>query len=216
MADGGFAWGVTGFDYDNDGDQDVLCTNGFLEPGHEAYDLWLHDRTRLFENDGAGRFVEVGVTRGIEDAGLGKAAFSFDYDRDGDLDAFVTNHGGGPILYRNDGGNAAHWLQVRLVGTQSNREALGAILTVDPDLAVAGDERAQHLLGNANFLSHDERMLHVGLGDRAAPVGAVRVRWPSGAESTLADVAVDQRLTVIEGSPALQVGFAATAFGGRG
>lgn len=209
IADGGFGWGLSGFDFDNDGDQDVVQTNGFLETGHEQYDLWANDRTRLFENDGSGAFTEVGVAHGITDAGLGRAAVTFDYDRDGDLDVLIANHGAAPHLYRNDGGNTGHWLQLTLAGVTSNREGLGAVVTVDPDLEVAGDERMQMLLGNPGFLGHDERVLHFGLGARAGAVARVRVRWPSGIEQTVTDVAVDQRRHLVEPAPSLVVGFGA-------
>jgi hypothetical protein len=198
VADGGFGWGLSGFDYDNDGDQDVVQTNGFLEPGHEQNDVWFNDRTKLFENDGSGSFTEVGTAKGITDTGLGRSAITLDYDRDGDLDVFITNHAGTPLLYRNDGGDEGSWLQLTLEGVLSNREGIGARVTIDPDLDVAGDEQAQALLGNPGFLGHDERMLHFGLDTRTAPVDRVTVRWPSGVEQILTDVALAQRVHVTE------------------
>lgn len=212
VADGGFGWGLSGFDYDNDGDQDVVQTNGFLEPGHEQNDVWFNDRTKLFENDGSGHFTEVGIARGITDTGLGRSAITFDYDRDGDLDVFIANHGGTPVLYRNDGGNEGNWLQLTLEGRLSNRDGIGARITIDPDLGIAGDEQVHVLLGNPGFLGHDERVLHFGLGARTAALDRLTVRWPSGIEQILSDVALAQRVHVIEpDSTTLRVGFVATA-----
>jgi hypothetical protein len=193
VADGGFGWGLSGFDYDNDGDQDVVQTNGFLEPGHDQNDVWRNDRTKLFENDGTGSFTEVGSAKGITDTDLGRSAITLDYDRDGDLDVFIANHGGTPLLYRNDGGDQGSWLQLTLAGVLSNREGIGARITIDPDSAVPGDEQVQALLGNPGFLGHDERMLHFGFGMRTAPVDRVIVRWPSGIEQILTDVAIPRR-----------------------
>ena len=190
VADGGFGWAASSFDFDNDGDVDVVHTNGLIVPGHPEELRWRTDRTRLFENDGDGSFDEIGAARGIIDAEHGKGLLTFDFDRDGDLDVFVANHAGAPVLYRNDGGNARSWLQLELEGALSNRDGIGAVVTVTPDFDEPAREQTRHHLANANFLGHDERLLHFGLDDRTAPVDRVIVRWPSGIEQTLADVPV--------------------------
>jgi hypothetical protein len=200
IADGGFGWGASAFDFDHDGDVDIAHTNGFLEPGHPEEARWRFDRTRLFENAGDGTFSDVALARGITDAGLGRALFSFDYDRDGDRDLFVANHGGGPVLYRNDGGNAQHWLELVLAGTASNRDGIGAIVTIDADGPGPRRPVRRDRLANSNYVSQDEGVVHVGLGDHAGPVAQVTVGWPSGDEDVLAHVPADMRLTVTEGS----------------
>jgi len=198
VADGGFGWGASGFDFDNDGDVDLVNTNGFIAPGHPEEARWMSDRTRLYENMGGARFVDVAESVGIVDTDQGKGALTFDYDRDGDLDVFIANHAGMPILYRNDGGNVAAWLQIELRGTRSNRGGIGAVVTIEPDAADPSTFQTQQLLANSNFVSQDEPLLHFGLGAREAPVDKVVVRWPSGNEQTIEKVSARTRLLVVE------------------
>ena len=198
VADGGFGWAASAFDFDNDGDVDIAHTNGMLQPGHPASVAWQNDRTRLFANDGAGRFVEVGGALGIVDVEQGKCLVTLDYDRDGDLDVVVANHGGAPVLYRNDGGNGNAWLRLRLVGTSSNRDGIGAVVTVDVDGDGPAPPQKRQALRNSNFLGHDEPVLHFGLGPGVTTVDRVTIRWPSGTVQTLEGATARQELTVVE------------------
>jgi hypothetical protein len=125
---------------------------------------------------------------------------SFDYDNDGDLDAYIANHGAKPVLYRNDGGNDNDWLRIKLEGTESNRSGLGAFITLDPNLGVMGDELVREVNGGSTFLGHNELIAHFGLGAESAAVDQITIEWPSGAVQTLANVAVNQLLTVVERS----------------
>jgi len=198
VADGGFGWAASSFDFDNDGDADVAHTNGMFVPGHPEELRWQTDRTRLFENRGDGTFDEVAAARGIADAEQGKALLTLDFDRDGDLDVFVANHAGAPVLYRNDGGNAGSWLQLELEGTLSNRDGIGAVVTVTPDLDDPARRQTRHHLANSNFIAQDELLVHIGLGDHAGTIDRVTIAWPSGIVQTLSDVPVRARLRVTE------------------
>jgi hypothetical protein len=102
-------------------------------------------------------------------------------------------------LYRNDGGNANDWLKIKLQGTESNRDAVGAFITVDPDASVAGDELVRELSGGSNFLGQNELMAHFGLGADAGAVDSITIDWPSGTVQRLSDVAVNQVIAVMEG-----------------
>ena len=199
VRDGGWGWGTVFFDYDNDGDLDLTMTNGFAIP---AFSIpYETDPMRLWEND-AGTFTERSAEVGITDTGQGKGLVTFDYDRDGDLDLLVINNHSMPRLYRNDGHNANGWLQVRLVGTTSNRDGLGARVTVTP---TAGATPQLREIGvRSHFLGQSERVEHFGLGAQADAatqrVAEVRVEWPaSGIVTVLQDVPANVRIVVQEG-----------------
>jgi len=195
VRDGGWGWGAVFFDYDNDGDLDLAMTNGFETDRWETEAPFNTDPTKLWRNDG-GTFTDISSTVGITDTGTGKGLLVFDYDKDGDLDLFIVNNGGAPILYRNDLTNGNHWLRVKPSGRFSNRDGIGAIVTIMPD----DGSPAQHreISGGSHFLTQSEKIAHFGLGASAVPVQLVKVRWPSGIEQQFSNVAVNQVLEVIE------------------
>lgn len=208
IADGGFSWAASGFDFDNDGDVDVVQTNGLIVPGHPEEIPWQTDQTRLFENVGYGVFYEVATAFGILDAGNGKGLLTFDFDRDGDLDVFLTQHAGPPILYENDGGDALPWVQITLAGSVSNRDGIGAVVTIIPDEAAPLNAQTAHLLGNSNFAAQDELLLHFGLGAHDGDVDRARVEWPSGIVQWVEDLAAETRVHIVEPAPLVVVEFA--------
>jgi hypothetical protein len=195
VRDGGWGWGTVFFDYDNDGDLDLAMTNGFESDRMENETPFQTDPTKLWRNDG-GTFTDVSASVGIADTAKGKGLLVFDYDQDGDLDLFIVNNAGGPILYRNDTQNENHYLRVKPHGRYSNRDGIGAVVTIVPGDGLPPQHR--EISGGSHFLTQSEKVAHFGLGDSAAPVGVVKVRWPSGIEQEFADVAVDQVLEVIE------------------
>jgi len=180
VLDAGWGWGTEFFDYDNDGDLDLIATNGF-GGFHES------DPTTLWRNDN-GTFVNV----------------TFDYDKDGDLDVLVVNNADKPILYRNDtiiGGtntNGNDWLRIKTQGTVSNRDGIGAKITVDPDVNVVGDEMIREIYGGGSFLSKSESDAHFGLGSLVETVDLITIRWPSGIEQKFFNVAANTELLAIE------------------
>ncbi len=196
LFDGGWGWASSNLDYDNDGDQDIVHTNGYLLEGDYA-----EDRTRLFQNNGFGSFTEVGLLSGILDFAHGKGLLTLDFDRDGDQDIFVINHAGHPVLYRNDIGNQNNWLRIKTVGAQSNRDGIGAFITVIPNLDSPLDFMVHEIDGGSNFLTQNEMTAHFGLGPQTEPVDRVTIRWPSGMEQVYKDLPVNSRLVLLEGDP---------------
>ncbi len=195
VRDGGWGWGAAFFDYDNDGDLDLAMTNGFETDRWETEAPFNTDPTKLWRNDG-GTFTDVSSSVGITDTGTGKGLLVFDYDKDGDLDLFIVNNAGAPILYRNELANGNHWLRVKPRGRYSNRDGIGAVVTIMPGDGSPGQHR--EISGGSHYLTQSEKIAHFGLGASAVPVRFVKVRWPSGIEQQFSNVAVDQVFEVIE------------------
>ena len=194
VRDGGWAWGTQFFDYDNDGDLDLVATNRI--PG----DLPVTrdpEQTRFWENEGDGSFApESASSVGIKDTGAGTGLVTFDYDNDGDLDLFIVNNLGEPVLYRNNDHSGHAWLRLRLEGTISNRDGIGARLEVIAPGA-SSSRMFEHNPSNL-FLASGEPYVHLGLGPTTTPVPSIKITWPSGVEQTLQDVPLNQVLTVVE------------------
>lgn len=196
VRDGGWGWGASFFDPDNDGDLDLALTNGM---GTHAAPQFFSDPMRLWENTD-GRYEDVGPLVGVRDVGQGRGLVTFDYDRDGDEDLFVVNNDGAPVLYRNDGGNRNAWLQVALVGVQSNAKGLGARVTVTADHVAQGDTLVREVQGGTRFLAQGPCTVHFGLGDVQQSMVTVQVVWPGGTTETFDGVSTRQRITIIEGA----------------
>jgi hypothetical protein len=195
VRNGRWGWGTSFLDYDNDGDLDLVMTNG-VDYGEPEAAIFRTDPMRLWRNDG-GEMVEVARATGLTDTGNGKGLAVFDYDRDGDEDVFVARHGQSGLLYRNDGGSESSYLRVRLVGTDSNRFGVGARVTVV--VAPGAPPMVREVRGGNNFLGQNEMAAHFGLGSSTGRVSEVRIRWPrSGSVQTLKDVAVGRTLVVTE------------------
>ncbi len=195
-------FGTRFVDYDNDGWRDLFVANGHvldnIELFHEGtrYEepkLVLRNVEALFEAPGDALGPAVGLPR------VSRAAAFADYDNDGDFDVAVANNGQAPQLLRNDGGNGNNWLQVLLVGVQSNRDGVGARVTVSSEGFVQVAERTG---GGSYQAAHDPR-LHFGLGPRSA-VESVEVAWPSGRLERFLDVEENGVLILREGSGELR------------
>jgi hypothetical protein len=184
-----WGWGTTFFDYDNDADQDLIVTDGWIALGYGG------DHTTLRRNNGNGTFTDVSVASGITDTGQGRGLLHVDYDRDGDLDVLIVNYGAAPILYRNDGGNDANWLRVETEGTMSNRDGIGALIKVVPDNDHPEQFQVWEVNSGSSYLTQNEITAHFGLGEFAGPVDLVEVLWPtSGLVQRYVDVPVDGTL----------------------
>jgi len=194
-------WGTHFFDADLDGDLDLFVGNGHV------YDVAAQinpqesfaQKNQLFLNDGKGVFVEVSADAGpgfqVQEVSRG-AAFG-DVDDDGDMDIYVANNGasGTLLLNRTDRG-ANHSLRLSLIGTRSNRDALGARVTVH-----LGDRRlVREVKSGGSYLSSSDKRLVIGLGpEKAAP--KLEIRWPSGLVQEYAGVPSDMPLVFTEGEP---------------
>jgi enediyne biosynthesis protein E4 len=185
----GWSWGTTFLDYDNDRDQDLFVTNG--------WDTNIADQSHLFQNNG-GVYTDVSNAAGVTDNGMGRGLVSLDFDNDGDLDVFIVNHGAKPILYRNDVGNDNNWLKIRVRGTESNRDGLGAFITVDPDTGVTGDELVREITAGSTYLGHNDLTAHFGFGAAIDAVDSITISWPSGNIQALSNVPTNQNLYLIE------------------
>ena len=191
-------WGAGMPDLDNDGLADLFIVTGNVYPEVEEYmPQYPHRSPRLvFRNTGGGRFADVTMSSGPGAAAVHSsrgAAFG-DIDNDGDVDVLVMNMNEPPSLLRNDLRNGNAWVAVRLIGTTSNRSAIGAILRV----TAGGRTQARAVLSQASYYSHDDVRQHFGLG-AATRVERLEVQWPNGAVETLRDLPVRQILTVTEG-----------------
>ena len=195
-------WGTDMFDYDNDGDLDIVVTNGHpMDDIEQESDIITYaERPFLFENDGRGRFAEVGRERGsyFGSPDVGRGLATADYDNDGDVDLVITTSNRRVTLLRNDGGNAAgHWITLRLEGVRCNRDAIGARVTV----RASGRTQVHEVRSASSYLSQNDMRLHVGLGE-ATRVDSIEIRWPAKAKriEKVGPVAADQFLVIREGS----------------
>jgi enediyne biosynthesis protein E4 len=181
-------FGVFFFDYDLDGYPDIFTANGHIEEeiGRVQPKVRYAQVPSLFHNDGKGKFQPVAA---FSQPLVARGAAYGDFDRDGDLDLLIANNNGPAVLYRNDGGNANHWLRLRLQGTKSNRDGIGAVVKVGP--------QTQTVHSGSSYCSSSDLALTFGLGKETAPV-TVDIYWPSGGHQKLAGVKPDQHLTITE------------------
>lgn len=194
-------WGGGFFDYDNDGDLDLLIASGHVYPGVENFDRATTYRqpNLLFENDGRGVFREVGEEKGGDLAwpGTGRGAAFGDIDRDGDLDVVVVNTDGPPNVLRNKIGNRKAFLRLRLRGHRSPRQGLGARIEVVTTGSGVEKRQFREVRQGGGYLSSHDAVVHFGLGEATA-VPRVEILWPSGQRQVLRDLPVRCELTVDE------------------
>jgi hypothetical protein len=193
VRDGGWGWGASFFDYDNDGDLDIVHTNGIRQHSFPETFGWQFDQMKLFENDGTGTYDQVANDHGIFDTESGKGLLTFDYDLDGDLDVFVVNTWASPVLYRNDGGNGNDWLRVAFDTSEQHIGARVLVEAVD-----GGPTQLREMSAGSNFLGQNEEVAHFGLGPFAGLVHQVTVTFPSGAVVVFDDVTPNTTLTVTD------------------
>ena len=190
-------WGAGMPDLDNDGWADIVYVTGNVYPEIERHlPQYPHRGPRVvFRNLGAGRFEDVtprsGPGASAPHSSRG-AAFG-DVDNDGDVDVLVMNMNEPPSLLRNDYSGGNGWIEVKLVGSRSNRAGLGATVVV----TVAGWTQARTALSQSSYYSHDDLRLHFGLGG-ASRVDAIEVLWPSGRRQVVKDVPARKVLTIEE------------------
>ena len=190
-------WGAGLPDLDNDGWADLVYVTGNVYPEIERHlPQYPHRGPRVvFRNAGGGRFEDVtarsgpGATAPHSSRG---AAFG-DFDNDGDVDMLIMNMNEPPSLLRNEYSGGNGWIEIKLVGTRSNRSALGATVVV----AAGGWRQARTVLSQSSYYSHDDLRLHFGLG-AASRADSIEVTWPSGAAQSLKDVAGRRVVTIEE------------------
>jgi hypothetical protein len=185
------------FDYDLDGWPDLFVANGHIENEIERIQPRVRyaEPPHLFHNLGQGKFQEVTAQMGRAFAAprVARGAAYADVDNDGALDLLITHNGGPATLFRN-AGTTGHALRVRLVGTRSNRDAIGAVVK----LAAGGQTQWQMLHSGSSYLSQSELVLTFGLGPLAV-ADALEVHWPSGQVDRIGKTPADQMVTLQEG-----------------
>ena len=186
------AWGTAFFDYDNDGYEDLYIVSGFLG-GKEVGANPEEQRNVLLRNLGDGTFEDVSAESGIDDAGVGRGGSYLDFNGDGCLDFYIVNLDGNARLFENSCGWGNNWLAVEAVGATSNRDGVGARITV-----TTGEARqVREVSAGSSSMGQNMLPAHFGLG-KASNIDSVAVRWPSGVLQTLSDVSVNQHLTITE------------------
>jgi enediyne biosynthesis protein E4 len=190
-------WGTKFFDYDNDGNLDLMLVNGHInqEIDSTRVDVKYKEPVLLLRNNGNGLFEDMRELAGpaFQRSYVGRSLAIGDFDNDGDADAVVTTLNGTPVLLRNNIGHDNSWIGFSLQGTVSNRDAIGAKITVSS----AGRMLTHWLVGGGSYLaSHDRRVL-VGLGPGVKPVN-VDIRWPTGTVQHLSDLQLRQYHHVVE------------------
>lgn len=191
-------WGVDLVDFDNDGDLDIFTANGHVDGNIEQFDPigTYNQQNQLFLNNGDGTFSDISNMAGsgllIKQVSRG-AAFG-DYDNDGDMDILVTNVNQPPNLLRNNGGNKNNWLMIKTVGVKSNRDGIGARITV----SAGGKMQIREIRSGSSFLCQSDMRAFIGLG-KADKVDFVKIRWPSGIVEKIENVKANQIITVVEG-----------------
>ena len=184
-------------DYDNDGHSDMFCANGNPQDivevltGNETY----AQRDQMFQNNGDGTYTDVSATAGtyFSEAFVGRAAATADYDNDGDSDIVIMNSNQRAVLLRNDGGNRKNWLGIKLVGTRSNHDGIGAKVT----LTTEDMTQIREVKSGSSYASGSDTRLLFGLGENQG-VKKVSIVWQSGITQELEDISTNQILTIVE------------------
>jgi len=189
-------FGVKLADYDNNGTLDLVIANGHPLDNVHLFRDGITSAERPFVHDNiAGRFADVSDQRGeaMKKKYSGRGLAMGDYDNDGDEDFLLVQNGGPPVLLRNDGGNQNNWAGLRLIGTRSNRDAVGARVTV-----TAGDLKlVRQIEGGSSYCSaHDQRLL-IGIGQRQR-IDRVEIRWPSGTVDRIDGIPINRYSTIKE------------------
>ena len=190
-------WGVHFLDVDHDGRRDILLVNGHVYPEIDRAELpsRYRQQRQLYWNVGGGRFKDISNESGpgIEEKWSSRGSAVGDLDNDGSLDVVINNMGDRPSLLRNSG-KLRKWLLVRLVGSQSNRDGIGARVYVD----VGGRRLSGEMQGGSGYLSQNDPRLHFGLADDAR-YERIEVEWPGGHREVFAAGEANRIVVLKEG-----------------
>lgn len=198
---GYWGWGAAMLDIDNDGLMDLAMANGVDFDGNDEYlagtGQFRLNPKRLWHNNGDGTFTEIGREAGIDVLDPATGLATADLNGNGHLDIIMIHPGRMPSLWRNSATSGNDWLRVKVVGTDSNRDAIGAVVALTPS---AGASPQTRIVGaNSFFLGHGERTLHYGLGPSSPKVADITVTFPAtGRVITVRDVAPNQTITITE------------------
>ncbi len=192
------------FDYDNDGWLDLFVANGHVYPEVEQATPGTHYKqlNSLFHNEQNGKFVDVSKSAGdgFHTPYVGRGVAFADFDNDGFVDVVVANNGDAPLLLRNSGANGNHFLNFKLVGTKTNRDAMGARIRI----VAGGISQMREIEGGGSYLSQSDLRANFGLG-KAARAETVEVKWPGGQQQTFRNVEADKLYLIEEGADRLNL-----------
>jgi enediyne biosynthesis protein E4 len=221
IADAGWAWGAQFGDLNNDGANELFVANGFISADRQK-SYWYsmskiagansrlfedaatwppfgnsslsgYEPSRVYVNRGVAGWVDVAKNVGATDLYDGRAVALADLSNRGAADVIVANQNQPALLYRDYPDSANHWIELKLIGTRSNRSAIGAEAVLE-----SGDLTQRRVVdGGSGFASQNDRRLHFGLGSREW-VSRVTIYWPSGARQILPNPAIDRIVTVTE------------------
>jgi len=192
-------WGTLFFDFDNDGWPDLLLVNGHVYPevDHQHLGSDYEEPRILYHNLGNGKFDDISATAGpgITTRSSSRGLAIGDLWNDGKLSAVVSNMNAPPSLLVNQVRSPNHWIGIRTVGTKSNRDGIGAALKLTSE----GFTQMKQSQGGGGYMSASDPRVHFGLGGRKS-IQTLEITWPSGAVEKLANLPVDQIVTVKEGA----------------
>jgi hypothetical protein len=194
-------FGCVFLDVDLDGSLDLAVVNGHIDDTvRNVNGVGYAQPPQLFLNDGKGRFVDVAaeIGGGFSQPKVGRGLAYGDFDRDGDLDLLITTNNGPAYLYRNDltGKDQTaknHSIRFRLVGTKSNRDAVGAMLKISH----GGSSQSRLVKGGSSYLSQSELPVTFGLGRRDR-IDRLVIQWPSGRTEEYKNLAAGQAYECVE------------------
>jgi enediyne biosynthesis protein E4 len=190
-------FGAAFFDFDNDGWKDIFLANGhvYSQLAGRKLHLTYKQPKILYSNLGNGRFQDVSSKSGsgILSEHVARGCAFGDLDNDGDVDMAVNNLDAPPSLLRNGGGNQNQSLAIKLIGTRSNRSAIGTRVKV----TIAGRDQIDEVMSGSSYYSQNDLRLHFGMGV-AEKADRVEVLWPSGLKESFNDVKADQMVVITE------------------
>ncbi len=191
------AFGCKFLDADNDGWLDLMFANGHVQDNIAEIDrsMTYKQPIQIFRNHEGSKFEDVSAGAGpaFQEKIVGRGLAIGDFDNDGKMDALVVDSDGQPMLLHNETPKTGHWLLVKLVGTKSNRDGIGATVT-----AQAGTRKLlQRCATDGSYLSASDVRVHFGLGD--ATKVTLTIRWPSGLTTTAENTEADRMIIVTEG-----------------
>jgi hypothetical protein len=191
-------WGSGFADFDNDGWPDILVANGNFSALTDSlpHEPRYREPVQVFHHNGDGTFTDVSDRSGLNDGpSQSRRGTAFgDIDNDGNIDVVVYNVGAPPSIYLNETSNSNHRVLFRLVGTKSNKAAIGARVIV----STTSMEQIDEVRGGGSYLSSNDQRLHFGLGSERV-MKRVQILWPSGLKEEIKDLPADAIYTLVEG-----------------